>query len=339
MWQAISSGKWRRVGDVFSTNRITFFLGPACAAIALIAAIFSYGILSTFGASYNFASNLKSGSSIFREIEDFGLLTELNGPNSGNSASVYYKNEPLVTISISGTSDKIRMSWRYHYTLWDRIDSADGGARRSGSKDLILVSDSALWAPFVRNTSLEIPSGTVEPLVRQIIVYLERRLDERFDRNQLDDLVESVTRYILVEAGYGAAISQVLGTAFWSGDVQFMTLFVFYSFLLITIVTIFSSRLEEASSFLLEALPYLGFFGTLMGMASALKILGFANLSNDLEKAIGLGPIGSQMSLAIETTKFALVLYLAGGAFAHLVYIGFDRLRNATGAVDQDRSE
>ena len=38
-------------------------------------------------------------------------------------------------------------------------------------------------------------------------------------------------------------------------------------------------------------------------------MLGDANLSDPVSKATNLGPIGSRLALAIETTKWALVCY------------------------------
>ena len=45
-------------------------------------------------------------------------------------------------------------------------------------------------------------------------------------------------------------------------------------------------------------------------MSLGLGILGNADLTDELSKGVSLGPIGSQIGLALNTTMFGVVLFL-----------------------------
>lgn len=66
----------------------------------------------------------------------------------------------------------------------------------------------------------------------------------------------------------------------------------------------------EAAENIIEIIPYVGFFGTIMGMSGALWILGRIDTTDAVQKATELGPISSDISLALETTKLALIIFI-----------------------------
>ncbi|MCY1320398.1 hypothetical protein D9M69_57510 [compost metagenome] len=299
----------------------------------MLISVASYAVFSGFGADYDFSKHIHAGKSSFREYGDFSFFMEPTGPITGNKLTVYHQNVPVVTTRLVGTENGISLKWNYQWSLWERIDAAEGPSRREGELSLISTSGSALWMPFVQNTTLDIPSGTMTPLLKSLMRYGETISEAQFDENEEQAALAIMNDYF-ADSGLAAAYGQAIGAAFWSGDIQFLTLLAFVLFLLFTAVTLVSDRLSPAAAFLMESLPYLGFFGTLLGMGQALQILGFANLSDGLQKAISLGPIGSQMGLAIETTKFALVLYLAAGVISHVVDVIAERIRVAAGVED-----
>jgi hypothetical protein len=332
IWQAIQRRNFRRLGDVISTDFATYVSGALGVLLALGVSILAYGFLSGWGKVYDVASGLKIGQNKFREYGSFSIFTEPGGRLKGDAVTVYFENAPLVTIRLREDSkDGLELNWNYQYSLWDKIDIAEGALRRTGIRQLIVSEPSYLYIPLVRNMTLEIPSGTLTPLVKSILDYAERRAEVKFDPDEARAVTDIVANYLIDEAGLGIAYNKVLNASLWSGDVQFLTLFCFVLCVTLMFLSIFSTRVGDFSFFLMETLPYLGFFGTLVGMAQALKILGTANLSDSLQKTISLGPIGSQMGLAIETTKFALIFYLVAGFILHLQKIATRWLRKAAG--------
>ena len=97
--------------------------------------------------------------------------------------------------------------------------------------------------------------------------------------------------------------------AYAFGPVQFLTLSTTYMTVFLLVVSLRMGWARGAAGITMNLIPYIGFFGTLLGMGSALGVLGEANLSDPVSKATNLGPIGSRLALAIETTKYALVCF------------------------------
>lgn len=324
-----------RIGAVFNTDLATFIAGPIAVVLAVIISVASYAYLSDFGSAYDFARHVTAREikEPFKQFGDFEFYLEPTGPESGNKVTLYHENAPIVTVSLVGNANGIDLAWNYQWSFFQRIDSGEGKARRKGKQTIIYSTRSALGMPYVQNTTLEIPSGTMLPLLQWIVRYGETISDSQFDEVEEQAALAIMNNYLL-DSGLSSAYDQAIGAAFWSGDIQFLTLLAFVLFLLFTAVTLVSDRLAPAAGFLMESMPYLGFYGTLLGMGQALQILGFANLSDGLQKAINLGPIGSQMGLAIETTKFALVLYLAAGIISHLIDVVAEGMRRKAGVKE-----
>ena len=108
------------------------------------------------------------------------------------------------------------------------------------------------------------------------------------------------------------------------GPIQLLTLACFIAAVLALGASVKWNDMQEVGKGLSEIIPYLGFLGTLIGMGGALGILGRANLADELSKATSLGPVGSQLSIAIQTTKYALVLFIV----VKLIDIGCDTMRS-----------
>ncbi|MER8973114.1 MULTISPECIES: hypothetical protein [unclassified Mesorhizobium] len=331
--QQPKGSRWRHVSNVIDTDEATFTIAPFLVLVALAVAIVSYGYLSRLGAEYDFTNEIQSGESKYRQFEKFAFLTEPSGASLGNAITLYYKNSPLFTAKLGADRTGVNLRWQYHFSLWERIEQSDSPEKRAGKRSVISSAGSYLWVPYVDNITLEIPEGTLPPALESIMRYAENVSGNQFDDGEERAAIAIMEEYFLKDSGLRNAYVRVLNDAFWSGDIQFLTLLAFLVFFLFTLVTLLSNRLVMPANYLMESLPYLGFFGTLVGMAQALKILGTANLSDGLAKAISLGPIGSQMGLAIETTKFALVFYLLAGLTNHVIDVVAKRFRKTAGVT------
>jgi len=67
----------------------------------------------------------------------------------------------------------------------------------------------------------------------------------------------------------------------------------------------------ESAESIADMIPYVGFFGTIVGMSGALWTLGGIDASNATQKAVEIGPISNDISVALETTKLALIFYIS----------------------------
>jgi hypothetical protein len=81
---------------------------------------------------------------------------------------------------------------------------------------------------------------------------------------------------------------------------------------------LFALRVAES---ILDIVPYIGFFGTIFGMAEALWILGAIDISDPVQKSTQLGPITGDISLAMETSQLGLIVWIAGSFASRLVRV------------------
>jgi hypothetical protein len=332
IWQAIRSANWPRLGAAISINLVTYSLGIVAVLISFALSWLVYGWLSSWGGVYGFKDIPTSQWEPFRLDQALVLLRD---DKSGRRITIYVQDVPIVFIDVRKSDSGMALYWEYAYSLWEEITRRDGVSSIRDKASIISSSNSVMPLYVVKNVTIEVPPGTLSPLLQQIISYGTQRAKVEIEPNQIVALVSSLRERVLHEEGFSIAYRRVTDSAFWAGEIQFLTLVSFVFFILLKLIGLFTYRLVELCAFVLEIMPYLGFYGTLLGMGYALQILGFADISDSVRKAISLGPIGSQMGLAVETTKFALVFYLAGGLVGHLLDIVTEKLRDETGAESE----
>ncbi|OSI79528.1 hypothetical protein [Bradyrhizobium canariense] len=286
---------------------------------------FLFGYISGWGSVYEFEVKNKLSE---KEYLDSGAVSAITDSLRNQfRIAVYVSDTPVIFIQLKHTDDGLGFAWQYPYSAWPEIKRREGLAVISRTRSILTVYNSFIPIPGVKNVTIETPTGTISPFLKQIISFGAQRSGLEIDQSQLANIISALEQRLLYDAGLKVAYDQALGSAFWAGEVQFLTLVCFIFYILLKLIGVITKRLSELCGFTLEIMPYLGFYGTLLGMGSALQILGFADVSDNLRKAISLGPIGSQMGLAVETTKFALVLYLTGGLAGNLLDILSEKVR------------
>jgi hypothetical protein len=96
----------------------------------------------------------------------------------------------------------------------------------------------------------------------------------------------------------------------------------------------------NAAEQIVELIPYIGFFGTILGMSLALWILGDIDISDTLQKATKIGPITGNISLAMEATQLGLIFFLFASFLIRLLRIIFeDAPRLSASARTQNGAE
>ncbi|UWS07080.1 hypothetical protein [Phaeobacter inhibens] len=107
-----------------------------------------------------------------------------------------------------------------------------------------------------------------------------------------------------------------------AGPTQTLTYGVAILALLFVLVEIRKPVLRSYSDGLADLIPFTGFFGTLLGVAAGLEVLGLSNVTDDVSKALSLGKIGSSLGFAINTTILAIVVFGFVIVFQYAIRVG-----------------
>lgn len=330
--RAIRSANWPRLGAALSIDPAVYTAAILAAVIAIIIGIGCYASLSGWGSAYRFSDIADKRPPSYVSI---GATSFIYKPSHGKAPSeinIYLRDTPVAFLSVRKGAESIVLEWSYPFSLWAEIEKREGPIFKGGESYVVRASNSIGSIPYVRNLTIVIPEGTLAPLLTNVISYGAERGNLDVDRKDVAGLVSSVRELLIWDVELRNAYNRVTDAALWAGEVQFLTLVTFIFFVVLKLIGMFTARLNEICEFALETLPYLGFFGTLLGMGQALQLLGNADVTNATRKAISLGPIGSQMGLAVQTTMFAIILYLAGGFLGRLLDVVSERLREETGA-------
>lgn len=207
------------------------------------------------------------------------------------------------------------LSWSHagaSKSLVNRLFGQDGG-----SETLFTLAKGWQLTPYTRDVTVGLPSGAMSPLLRQAalqgIAGAERSLEERYV-SAFAKLVQSDIRRFFATDTAELRLRQHIA---YHGSVQFVTVWLFALFCYLIVVSFWFEWAKDAAEMASSLIPFVGFFGTLLGMSSALGILGGIDLGDPLMKSIKFGPIGGALSFAIDTTIFAFVFY----ALSFLVYL------------------
>lgn len=205
--------------------------------------------------------------------------------------------------------------WQFSGTATRNLRNLLGSEAATGCKIVAAYSSSLSLFPYARDVNLEIPKGGLSPLVSLLIDRGMKGLNTTADTKVVDAMNSRLVDEISSRLRLDSLKEDIKVIAFLYGPIQFATLFLLSLCIVILLISLIFEWARPVTEGLLDLIPYVGFFGTLLGMGAALSILGDANLSDPISKAINLGPIGSKLSLAIETTKFALVCFGLGTVF------------------------
>jgi hypothetical protein len=81
----------------------------------------------------------------------------------------------------------------------------------------------------------------------------------------------------------------------------------------------------ESAEVFVDLVPYVGFFGTIYGMAGALWYLGGIDLSDPIEKATKIGPITGNISLAMEASQLGILFFLIASIVLRIIRVAIRR--------------
>lgn len=222
------------------------------------------------------------------------------------------------------------ISWRFSHTVYDRLRPRYGQNVIQGCMKAFSFSESHFLTGSARNINIELPSGGLEPLLTKIVDLGIQGTKQGVEPKNKTALIQRLASRLDDQLGYQRNESTISRMAYLYGHIQFITILTALFTLGLMLLAWGHTWARSAAESALNLIPYIGFFGTLLGMGTALHILGDANLSDATSKAISLGPIGSKLGLAIETTKLALF------CFAIVSFIGLvnDALRHKRSPSD-----
>lgn len=128
-----------------------------------------------------------------------------------------------------------------------------------------------------------------------------------------DDVLTQLSDIAAYAVDSRFAVSTIQQRSWWirlvGGPVQFITLALGVATGTLLMLGLVIPRASFVAPQLAELIPFSGFFGTLLGMSRALDVFGVADISDDTSKALNLGQIGGQLSLAISTTIWAIICF------------------------------
>ena len=199
--------------------------------------------------------------------------------------------------------------WRFSADAFDRIRALYGSDAATGCRVLVAYEGATAWARYAQDATVSVPRGGMIPLMGMLLERSVEGLGGSMDQDAGDAVARRLVDEITTGLDYARLEDVVDRVAYAFGPVQFLTLSTTYMTVLLLVVSLKTGWARGAAGITMNLIPYIGFFGTLLGMGSALGVLGEANLSDPVSKATNLGPIGSRLALAIETTKYALVCF------------------------------
>ena len=223
------------------------------------------------------------------------------------------RNNDLAKVNIahsSEDSDIIYLAYLNALSSWGNTKRLFGAKKRGGIFGVVGFSEEWNFMPHARDVDFAILPGSLTPLIKAIISQGMDSAEKNTEKKYLDAMAERIAQELielfrLEEIKYNVNA----GFLYFNGPIQFATLVLFIFCLLMIIVSIFYGWARDVADSAMGLVPYVGFFGTLLGMGRALGVLGEIDLSDPTSKAIHLGSIGNNIGVAIETTKYALVLY------------------------------
>lgn len=214
--------------------------------------------------------------------------------------------------------EKLSISWKYGGgATRDNMKTLFGIGVSGSSADVFVMNEGPWFTPFTRQVSIGIPSGSFAPVVKKAIQQGIVAANLSIEDKYLNAFSTRVSQGIRTDIRIEQAYEKIDGFISKFGPVQYATLWLFYFFCFLIVVSFWFEWAKLAAEMASGMIPFVGFFGTLLGMAGALGILGSTDLSDPVSKSINLGPIGSELGFAIRTTIFAFVFY----ALSFLIYI------------------
>lgn len=306
----------------------SLFLVLLGVAISWSATWVTYWHWSEGGAIYLNSNSDTSQEASLRNTNISGwdnLYTRDYNPRAGRiSYKVFVSNQFICEIyasfdpkrDLEGESHII--SWRYGGgNTKENMLTLFGVDGEGGSAEIYLLSHGPWFTPFTRGVSVGIPSGSIGPVINKAIndgiIASGLSIEDKYLKAFATRISQELRSDLKIDESY-QRIERYISTY---GPVQYATLWLFYFFCYLVLVSFWFEWGKLAAEMASGLIPFVGFFGTLLGMSGSLGILGSTDLSDPVSKSINLGPIGSELGFAIRTTIFAFIFY----AISFLIYV------------------
>lgn len=209
----------------------------------------------------------------------------------------------------TSSPNNLAIAWQFSGTLYTQLMQKNAQGHSQGCTDVIRFSEAWKALPFSHDLEINIPRGTLEPFLTQLISQATQARKEKLKPELVKPVTLALNNDIWGYLQLDQNMPALKKIAFRYGTFQFVSLLFMYASIILVLISLVKSWARDLSEATAAIIPYIGFLGTLLGMGAGLSILGEANLSDSLSKSVNLGPIGSQLGLAIETTKYAIVCF------------------------------
>lgn len=250
-------------------------------------------------------------------LEDF-MHRRCSVGSGGDEAGAQTENPALVVV------------WEFRRNAREAVTNMRGAGAEFGCQVLVSFASSPVWTPYARDVQVEIPRGGIASLMKLLL-----------DRGQVVEeptvrgaVAETLAADIMEFLDYDRLERRLERLSIAFGPIQFATLQVTLVAVMLILASVRKWWARDPAEIAMNLVPYIGFFGTLVGMMDALSVLGQVDLSDPDSKATNLGLIGSKLALAIDTTRYALVCY----GVATIVLLVRDAVFRQRDAAVEDQS-
>lgn len=167
--------------------------------------------------------------------------------------------------------------------------------------------DGSSW-PF-QTATIELPYGVLGQWFFNAFFEVDRAHGNETAIDELQEMASIAANEVSIRFGLSELAARSRVPMIVNGWFQALTYAVALTALILTIMEAREPRLRKTADGITDLIPFTGFLGTLWGVAGGLAVLGASDVTDDVAKALALGRIGSSLSLAINTTILAIVVF------------------------------
>jgi len=296
---------------------IPILAGLVVGSWLVTAAIYSF--FTDNGKSYSALSALDTNTTSSMTTGNYKYLSSYDTSQSRYKFRLFVLDEYLGEISLA-FDNGATIAWEYDTRIWPDLAQYYGPGQHRGKRILYRFTNEYPILKNARSIVVETPPGSINAVMKSVLRKLQIAEGNDFDLVESDRVANRISTDIEAILAYDHTLGRLQFNSLFSGPIQFATTWLFFISTFLLVLGTTANWSKQFGENALELIPYLGFFGTLYGMADALELLGDADLTSAISKAITLGPVGSLLSIAVQTTMFALALYLVASFFSMIMH-------------------
>lgn len=290
---------------------------------------FVYSKMTSRGeAYYNSLITFKTDATSVKSIFDYTYIVRKNFKSKSCTIIAESQSVPIWTAVSQLGPNSLQLTLETNPGIAQSLPSL--ASKRT--IEIVSLKDAGLLWPFNKDIQFERPTGPLAAEMRAVATKIASSTSSGLKPESASEIAEETVRFIdechdLNNWGTNHYFLRLI-----SGPIEaaiiVLGVFCFLIFLAeLSLALIFNVSTTmyavRASEEILDLIPYVGFFGTILGMSEALWILGKIDISDSLQKATQIGPITGNISLAMETSQLGLIFFIFASLIGAIIRIAF----------------